>query len=74
MRNEQVAGQVVLCWRGTVRGEQPRAPSPGTPGPRDPGHDTVKIYRPLTTKSLTTFSSEENDDKPLSVDDMFRHL
>ena len=30
---------------------------------------TVKICRHLTTKILTTFSSEENDDKPLSVDD-----
>ena len=33
--------------------------------------DTVKICRHLTTKILTTFSSEENDDKPLSVDDTF---
>ena len=32
---------------------------------------TVKICRHLTTKILTTFSSEENYDKPLSVDDRF---
>ena len=32
---------------------------------------TVKICRHVTTKILTTFSSEENDDKPLSVDDRF---
>ena len=32
---------------------------------------TVKIGRHLTTKILTTFSSEKNDDKPLSVDDTF---
>ena len=33
--------------------------------------NSVKICRHLTTKMLTTFSSGENDDKPLSVDDTF---
>ena len=32
---------------------------------------TVKICRDLTTKILTTFSFEGNDDKPLSLDDRF---
>ena len=32
---------------------------------------TVKICRHLTTKRLTTLSSEENEDKHLSVDDKF---
>ena len=35
------------------------------------GNYTVKIYRHLTIKILTTFSSGENDDKSLSVDDTF---
>ena len=35
-----------------------------------PAH-TVKISRHLKTKTSTTFSSEENDDKPSSVDDTF---
>ena len=32
---------------------------------------TAKLCRHMTTKILTRFSSEENDDKCLSVDDMF---
>ena len=38
---------------------------------RSQAEHTVKICRHLTTKILTTFSSEKNDDKPLSVDDTF---